>query len=143
MCLLDTVVDRSRSLFPEKPSAAIMDGAALFGMDPSVVRSRKSRFTYGAAGLRAFKEGVDPETRKVVAEGRPWCKGQFVIYVVAGESIEHDKPVPMVFGPLNRSAKKACISICRRLPDTNPQYVMAQTSRQARESGVSTSACRT
>jgi hypothetical protein len=109
-------------VFPEKPSAAVVDGAALFGMDPSVVRSRKSRLTYGAASLEVFEDGRDPESRKVIGERGPRCKGRFAIYVVAGQSIEHDQPVPMVFKPLESSQDGMHFDLYATA-DTSPRYV--------------------
>lgn len=56
---------------------AILRGAVLFGLDPQVIRQRRSRMTYGVGILNRFIPGVHPPSKKIVKDGVEWLVSPF------------------------------------------------------------------
>ena len=46
---------------PQEVSLAILRGAVLFGLDPSVIQVRRSTMTYGVGVLNKFMRGIHPQ----------------------------------------------------------------------------------
>ncbi|KAK3085441.1 hypothetical protein FSP39_003325 [Pinctada imbricata] len=77
-----------RLLIPQEAGLAIVKGAVLFGHQPSAIESRILRYTYGFNLRVPFKEGIHPESNKVVEDdGQVKCKGAFRPFVNAGTSV--------------------------------------------------------
>jgi molecular chaperone DnaK (HSP70) len=77
---------------PERPSVAVMTGAAHYAYDPSVIRSRRSPLTYGLKVLFEFREGIDPNSKKKIGDnGFVWCEDRFEGFVVRDEAVETDE----------------------------------------------------
>jgi molecular chaperone DnaK (HSP70) len=80
-------------VMPVEPGAAIVEGAVSFGLDPTTIRARCSRLTYGYRCSKPFEEGIDPERKRFFSEraGQDYCDDRFGIMAAKGESIEADK----------------------------------------------------
>lgn len=102
-------VENGTIVMPQVPSAAIVEGAASFGRNPSVIRSRRSRLTYGSSCSRPFEEGIDPESKKFWASdlGRNQCNNRFTRFISAGDEIDIDKPEKRIYTALERNSTKA------------------------------------
>lgn len=50
----DAFSDKLKVIIPQGVSLAILKGAVLFGIDPAVVSSRRSRLTYGVGVLNRY-----------------------------------------------------------------------------------------
>ena len=48
-------------VFRQEVSLAILRGAVLFGLDPSVIQVRRSTMTYGVGVLNKFMRGIHPQ----------------------------------------------------------------------------------
>ncbi|XP_053375641.1 heat shock 70 kDa protein 12B-like [Mercenaria mercenaria] len=74
---------------PTSPFQAVLKGAVIFGHDPSIFRSRISRWTFGIDVQVRFDGKVhDAEKRvKNTETGKHYCKDIFDIHVQKGESI--------------------------------------------------------
>lgn len=85
----------------DTPYAAVMQGGAIFGADPSVIRARRMRYTYGVMMASPYVEG-DP------TESKFWHKERKVFYshnvlrtfVKQGQLIEAEQVVKYNFTPL-------------------------------------------
>ena len=62
-------------------------GAVCFGLDPSVVTTRKSRMTYGVGVLNKFIPGEHPESKKFEKDGVEWCTDIFDALVRTDDSV--------------------------------------------------------
>lgn len=90
-----------RIVVPPTPGAAVVEGAVSFGLDPSLIRSRRSRLTYGCELEYRFEPGVDPEFRKVwLPDIGEYACGRFNAFVKAGDVVEPDSRVSHVFLPV-------------------------------------------
>jgi molecular chaperone DnaK (HSP70) len=91
-------------ILPE-PGAAIVQGAASFGLKPSIIRARRSRLTYGCDISAPFDQGIDPESKKFWSEAhKSWyCKDRFHTFVNIGQTIEVNEKVTHNFYPMDPS----------------------------------------
>ncbi|MCX6585813.1 MAG: Hsp70 family protein [Acidobacteria bacterium] len=82
-----------RIVAPGVPSEAVLLGAVSFAVDPSVIRSRRSRLTYGKGVSRTFIEGLHDPKKKFYSKSwkRDQCNNIFSKFVTVGEEIEHDE----------------------------------------------------
>lgn len=89
-----------RVVIPSRPGAAVLLGAASFGVDPGVVIARRSPLTYGKGCMSRFEDGKDPESKRITKdivsrlfqqeEYCDYCNGRFDIFVAAGDRVPHD-----------------------------------------------------
>ena len=82
-------------VMPPRPGVAILKGAASFGVDPTIIRARPSRLTYGVAVSREFHQFIDPESKKFWAKdlGCYLCHGCFWTLVTIGDSVPVNKEI--------------------------------------------------
>lgn len=62
-------------------------GAVCFGLDPTVITTRKSRMTYGVGVLNRFVHGQHPPSKLVLKDGEEWCTDVFDALVYADQSV--------------------------------------------------------
>lgn len=89
-----------RVVIPDRPGAAVLQGAASFGVNPGVVIARRSTLTYGTSCIRPFKDGRDPEEKRIKKEvmmkifqdtrNYDSCDDCFDIFVAAGDRVPSD-----------------------------------------------------
>ena len=68
---------------------AVLKGAVLYGHNPNVIKSRKSKFTYGVSTNRVFRHG-DPEDKKITIGNKNDCKDIFDLHVHKGSTLKED-----------------------------------------------------
>ena len=97
----DELGDRvERVIIPDRPGAAVLQGAASFGVNPGVVIARRSTLTYGKGCMSPFENGKDPEDKRIPKEivskifqqeeDCDYCNNRFDIFVAAGDRIPSD-----------------------------------------------------
>ena len=87
-------------IIPERPGAAVLQGAASFGVEPGVIIARRSRLTYGKGCMSPFEEDKDPDDKRVPKEAInkvfaqeahcDYCNKRFDIFVAAGDRVPND-----------------------------------------------------
>lgn len=94
---------------PPVPGAAIVEGAVSFGLAPSLIRSRRTRLTYGCGMSRPFRDGSDrPANRFWAADHNAWyCNHLFCVFVEAGSAVAVDEVVTHTFGALEHKQTEA------------------------------------
>ncbi|ETO09642.1 hypothetical protein RFI_27739 [Reticulomyxa filosa] len=98
---------------PEQPILAVMEGAALFGMTPSLIAEYVMMHTYGLKCAR-FWANSDGEEGKLWSEedGRYIFEDGFEIFARKNTKLNvHDPPIVQYFQPLNRGATEIVIEI--------------------------------
>ncbi|UYV71785.1 HSPA12A [Cordylochernes scorpioides] len=78
---------RVQVIIPQGVSLAILKGAVLFGIDPTVVNVRRLRMTYGVGVLNRFMHGFHPSEKLIVKDGVEWCSDVFDKIVVVDQSV--------------------------------------------------------
>ena len=98
--------DRTKVIMPLVPGGVIVEGAVSFGFHPEIIRSRRSRLTYGCNTCSPFDEEKDrtqKSKRRKLEELDVWIlPNRFAIFVMADESVEEDEVVTHIFTPLNK-----------------------------------------
>jgi len=101
--------NRIKIVTPSEPGAAIVQGAASFGLNPESIRSRRSRLTYGCDTCLEFDENRDrnqKSKRQYFEEKSKWflCN-RFHPFVLASESVDVNEVVTRSFYPMTADQK--------------------------------------
>ncbi|XP_027486953.1 LOW QUALITY PROTEIN: heat shock 70 kDa protein 12B-like [Corapipo altera] len=102
---------RCRVIVPQDVGLTILKGAVLFGLDPGVVRVRRSPLTYGVGVLNKFVEGKHPREKLLVKEGRNWCTDVFEKFVSVDQSVALGEVVQRSYCPARPGQRRTLINI--------------------------------
>jgi len=100
-----------RIMIPQDVSLTILKGAVCFGMDPTVVKVRKSRQTYGVGVLNRFVHGKHPKKKLVSKDGVDWCTDVFDKFVATDQSVALGDSVLRSYTPAKAGQKSSIINI--------------------------------
>ncbi|XP_072353858.1 heat shock 70 kDa protein 12B-like isoform X2 [Scyliorhinus torazame] len=107
-----------RIIIPQDVGLTILKGAVLFGLDPTIVRVRRSPLTYGVGVLNKFVEGKHPKDKLLVKEGTHWCSDIFDRFVSVDQSVALGEVVLRSYTPARQGQRKIIINIyCSGLDD--------------------------
>lgn len=101
--------DRLRVVIPQEVGLATLKGAVMYGQNPKAVSVRRTRLTYGVGALNKFNPQVHPEEKKIVKDGKEWCKDVFDVFVYADQSVTGGDKVTRSYAPA--SAEQEAIKI--------------------------------
>uniref|UniRef100_A0A8C3CT20 Heat shock protein family A (Hsp70) member 12B n=1 Tax=Cairina moschata TaxID=8855 RepID=A0A8C3CT20_CAIMO len=100
-----------RVIVPQDVGLTILKGAVLFGLDPTIVRVRRSPLTYGVGVLNKFVEGKHPREKLLVKEGKTWCTDIFEKFVSVDQSVALGEVVQRSYCPARPGQRKTIINI--------------------------------
>uniref|UniRef100_A0A8C4XU18 Heat shock protein family A (Hsp70) member 12B n=1 Tax=Falco tinnunculus TaxID=100819 RepID=A0A8C4XU18_FALTI len=100
-----------RVIIPQDVGLTILKGAVLFGLDPTIVRVRRSPLTYGVGVLNKFVEGKHPREKLLVKEGKNWCTDIFEKFVSVDQSVALGEVVQRSYCPARLGQRKTIINI--------------------------------
>uniref|UniRef100_A0A8B9C3B1 Heat shock protein family A (Hsp70) member 12B n=1 Tax=Anser brachyrhynchus TaxID=132585 RepID=A0A8B9C3B1_9AVES len=100
-----------RVIIPQDVGLTILKGAVLFGLDPTIVRVRRSPLTYGVGVLNKFVEGKHPREKLLVKEGKNWCTDIFEKFVSVDQSVALGEVVQRSYCPARAGQRKTIINI--------------------------------
>lgn len=100
-----------RVIIPQDVGLTILKGAVLFGLDPTIVRVRRSPLTYGVGVLNKFVEGKHPPEKLLVKEGKHWCTDVFEKFVGVDQSVALGEVVQRSYCPARLGQRKIIINI--------------------------------
>lgn len=117
----DSFSSTLKVIIPQGVSLAILRGAVLFGLDPSIVHVRRSRLTYGFGVLNRFIPGVHPEEKLILRDGYKWCADIFDKFVVTDQSVPAGDAVVRSYAPALREGQKCTVIhiYCSERDDVN------------------------
>lgn len=111
-----------RIIIPEDAGLAVLKGAVLYGYKPETVFARVARKTYGIQTWPMFREGVHPESKKVIVAGVERCKDIFFKYVEKGQEVMTGHRMSQVFQALG--SEDDCLECTVYVSDeSDPMYV--------------------
>ena len=85
---------------PAKASLAVVAGAVVFGQDPTIVASRKAKFSYGVSYAQRFQMGKHKPEKMVTSRDLGLlCTDLFDSYVEINETVPDGHLVRKDFGP--------------------------------------------
>ncbi|KAM9027442.1 heat shock 70 kDa protein 12B isoform 1-T1 [Ara ararauna] len=100
-----------RVLVPQDVGLTILKGAVLFGLDPTIVRVRRSPLSYGVGVLNKFVEGKHPREKLLVKGGRTWCTDVFERFVAVDQSVALGEVVQRSYCPARPGQRRTIINI--------------------------------
>ena len=95
-----------RVLVPNNASAAVVEGAVVFGKQPGKITERVVSRTYGAGCVRDFIQGVHPEEKKFIADGVEKCNDLFKLFVRENSSVKIGQKITHRFVPVHANDKE-------------------------------------
>ncbi|XP_075902294.1 heat shock 70 kDa protein 12A isoform X2 [Nelusetta ayraudi] len=101
----------SRIIIPHDVGLTILKGAVLFGLDPSVIKVRRSPLTYGVGVLNRFVEGKHPAEKLLVKDGTCWCTDVFDTFIAADQSVALGELVKRSYTPAKASQQVIVIHV--------------------------------
>ena len=83
-----------------------------FGLNPGIIRSRRTRLTYGIETCGNFDYQIDPpEKKRLLEDGEERCDDRFSIFVIAGEGVGVDQSIKHTYYPLYSTQTRMAISV--------------------------------
>ncbi|XP_063048346.1 heat shock 70 kDa protein 12A isoform X3 [Engraulis encrasicolus] len=107
----DMLQGRSRIIIPHDVGLTILKGAVLFGLDPGVIKVRRSPLTYGVGVLNRWVDGKHPSDKLLVKEGTRWCTDVFDTFIAADQSVALGETVKRSYTPAKPSQQVIVIHI--------------------------------
>ncbi|XP_060790778.1 heat shock 70 kDa protein 12A isoform X3 [Neoarius graeffei] len=107
----DMLQGRSRVIIPHDVGLTILKGAVLFGLDPSVIKVRRSPLTYGVGVLNRFVEGKHPPEKLLVRDCTRWCTDVFDTFISADQSVSLGETVKRSYTPAKPSQQVIVIHV--------------------------------
>ncbi|XP_072434247.1 heat shock 70 kDa protein 12B-like isoform X3 [Chiloscyllium punctatum] len=120
---------RCRVIIPQDVGLTILKGAVLFGLDPTIVRVRRSPLTYGVGVLNKFVEGKHPREKLLVKDGIQWCTDIFDRFVSVDQSVALGEVVQRSYTPARPGQRKIIINVYCSSQD-NVQYISDPAARK-------------
>lgn len=100
-----------RVIIPQDVGLTILKGAVMFGLDPTVVRVRRSALTYGVGVLNKFVPGKHPPEKRTLKDGVEWCTDIFDTFVTVDQSIALGDKVTRSYTPAKSYQTSTVIGI--------------------------------
>ncbi|XP_062928107.1 heat shock 70 kDa protein 12A isoform X2 [Mobula hypostoma] len=105
------LADKCRVIIPHDVGLTILKGAVLFGLDPTIIKVRRSPLTYGVGVLNRFVEGKHPAEKLLVKDGTRWCTDVFDKFITADQSVALGETVKRSYTPAKPSQMIIVINI--------------------------------
>lgn len=100
-----------RVIIPQDVGLTILKGAVLFGLDPAVIKVRRSPLTYGVGVLNRYVEGKHPPEKLLVKDGTRWCTDVFDKFISTDQSVALGELVKRSYTPAKPSQLLIIINI--------------------------------
>lgn len=98
-------------IIPQDVGLTILKGAVMFGLDPTVVRVRRSAQTYGVGVLNRYVPGKHPPNKRTTKEGVEWCTDIFDTFVTVDQSIALGEKVTRSYTPAKSNQTSTVIGV--------------------------------
>lgn len=102
---------KCRVIIPHDVGLTILKGAVLFGLDPAVIKVRRSPLTYGVGVLNRYVEGKHPPEKLLLKDGTRWCTDVFDKFITADQSVALGETVKRSYTPAKPSQMVIVINI--------------------------------
>ena len=101
-----------KCVVPLNPEFAVVEGAALFRSNPSIIRARKADATYGKLVVRPFdRKKHNPSHRHVDDDGVPQCYDLFQTIVEIGDKISPEYLYMLTSSPVSHNQRNMHVEI--------------------------------
>ncbi|VDI64149.1 Hypothetical predicted protein, partial [Mytilus galloprovincialis] len=80
-------------IIPHEAGLAVLKGAVQYGYEPRIISTRICKFTYGVRTNSRFKEGIDPESKRKIRDGKSKCGDSFSKHVIIGQAVHINEAI--------------------------------------------------
>lgn len=87
-------------VIPYSPHLSVLYGACLYGLDPGVIKSRRTMLAYGIAVLVKFEPNIHPADKRIASKEEQWCCDVFNRFVSVNQSVGLFESVKQRFTPV-------------------------------------------
>lgn len=108
-------------IIPPEAGLVVLKGAVLYGHHPRIVSCRVASKTIGIRNLRYFMKEMDPEDKKVIEGGVPYCKDIFHTLCEAGSEFMLGETVAHDVFPLRPNMKEMTLNLYQT-NEKDPKY---------------------
>ena len=117
--LLQSVRDNTHSSVPSQhiinpadSSVAIVKGAVMYGVNPSIVQERVSSRSYGFSILQEFDILKHPNAKAVFYNNKKWCSGIYDEFLACGQRIRNSgEPIKKTHVPVEPNQTSMCLDV--------------------------------
>uniref|UniRef100_A0A3Q0SY20 Heat shock 70 kDa protein 12A n=1 Tax=Amphilophus citrinellus TaxID=61819 RepID=A0A3Q0SY20_AMPCI len=120
--VIDQFGDQCKILCPVRPQEAILKGAVQFGINPAVMASRKSAFTYGFAVAERFNASKHRGGKQLINADGVWCVDIFLQLVKIDEDVAWNETRKYILNPAKTDQTEMTLAFYRTECE-NPMYV--------------------
>ncbi|XP_048744917.1 heat shock 70 kDa protein 12B-like isoform X2 [Ostrea edulis] len=97
---------------PPEAGLSILRGAVLYGHDPSIIKARAAKYTYGVKVKELFDAKKHLMSKKEIVHGKLYCRDVFSLHIKKGSVISiHQPPVKKSYVPLYPEQSAAAIKV--------------------------------
>ena len=111
-------------IIPNEPGSAVLQGAVIFGHDPSVIAERRCRYTYGIGVATVFDDKLHKVSKRFTGEdGTTRAKDVFSVHVKVGQNVKSGVYQPALrYTPLRKDQKSLLLPLYAS-PRPDPLYI--------------------
>ena len=117
-------------LQPSNPSLAIMEGAVLFGIEPSMINVRKAKFTIGKKIISHWDESKHAEKgKKIFNEEKQeyCCKDCFCKFIEINQNLKYEQEISHISSISSINKKKNAVTMYfYKTKDPNPTFIFEE-----------------
>ena len=106
------IVPADHIINPPDSSVAIVKGAVMYGINPSIVQERVASKSYGICILQRFDSTVHSESRAVFRNKVKWCKDVYDEFLKCGQRVLNSgEPITKRFFPVEPDQRSMCLRV--------------------------------
>lgn len=125
----DAFTSKMRIIIPNNVGLTILKGAVLFGLDPTVIRVRRSALTYGVGVLNKYIPDKHPRDKIVRKNGVMWCTDVFDKFVTTDQAITLGDKVTRSYAPAKKGLNYTTLNLyCTE--DKDVEYITDSNVRK-------------
>ena len=113
-------------LQPSNPSLAIMEGAVLFGIEPSTIEIRKAKYTIGKQIMEGWEESKHAGKTKKLVEGKYYCYDCFQKFIEINQNLKYGQEISQfaTLPKINRNKNKVIVQMeFFKTKKPNPNFI--------------------
>ena len=115
-------------LQPSNPSLSIMEGAVLFGIEPSIINTRKAKYTIGMGKNLEWDEKIHSgKGKKYIGEitGTAYCEDCFSKFITINQDLKYGEEISQFTYPRHKN-QNAFLFLFYKTKNPNPIFILEE-----------------
>ncbi|XP_014294036.1 heat shock 70 kDa protein 12A isoform X2 [Halyomorpha halys] len=110
--------NRVHIIIPQAVSLSVLKGGVLYGLNPTIVSSRRVTHTYGLGVVKPFINGLHPLDKLVIRGGQKWCVDVLERLVESGQAVSVGQIISKKFTPASTNQREIILQVYATLSKT-------------------------